>query len=126
MKLTAIVLTCLIFLSAGAQTVLKLVRTIPMPGVSGRIDHMAADTQGHRLFVAALGNDTVEVMDFETGKHLHTVGGCSEPQGVVFIPKQKCLVVANGGGDDLKIYAGKEYQLFKIISSLSDADNVRC
>ena len=59
MRLPAIILACLLALNADAQTTLKLVRTIPLPGVGGRIDHMAADTQGHRLFMAALGNDTV-------------------------------------------------------------------
>jgi hypothetical protein len=29
--------------------------------VNGRIDHFAADLKGQRLFVAALGNQTVEV-----------------------------------------------------------------
>jgi hypothetical protein len=31
---------------------------------------MAADPQGHRLFIAALGNDTVEVVNVETGERL--------------------------------------------------------
>ena len=37
---------------------LKLNRTIPLTGVQGRFDHFAADIQGKRLFVAALGNNT--------------------------------------------------------------------
>jgi chromate transporter len=42
---------------------LRLVQTIPLPGVQGRIDHLAVDVAGQRLFVAALGNNTVEVVD---------------------------------------------------------------
>ena len=42
---------------------LRFVDTIPLPGVEGRIDHMALDIAGQRLFVAALGNNTVEVVD---------------------------------------------------------------
>src|SRR5216117_958293 len=41
---------------------LRLVQTIPLPGVAGRIDHLAVDLAGKRLFVAALGNNTVEVV----------------------------------------------------------------
>src|SRR5712672_1458598 len=97
MRLSSVILACLFALNAGAQTALKLVRTIPLSGVSGRIDHMAADTQGHRLFMAALGNDTVEVLDIEAGKRLQTISGCSEPQGLAFLPKQNRLLIANGG-----------------------------
>jgi hypothetical protein len=125
MRLPAIILACLFVLNAGAQTTLKLVRTIPLPGVSGRIDHMAADTQGHRFFMAALGNDTVEVMDIEAGKRLQTISGCSEPQGLVFLPKQNHLFIANGGSSELKIYDGEKFQLLKTTGSLGDADNVR-
>jgi DNA-binding beta-propeller fold protein YncE len=127
MKPLAILLVYFFVLTAGAQqkTALKLVRTIPLPDVAGRIDHMAADTQRHRLFVAALGNNTVEVVDYENGKRLHTITGCSEPQGVVFLPKLNQLFVANGGSYELKIFDGEKFQLLKTIGSLSDADNAR-
>ena len=42
---------------------LRLVQTIPLPHVEGRIDHLAVDLRGQRLFVAALGNNTLEVLD---------------------------------------------------------------
>jgi hypothetical protein len=47
----------------AAPPALELVATIDMPGVKGRIDHLDADSATHRLFVAALGNDSVEVLD---------------------------------------------------------------
>jgi DNA-binding beta-propeller fold protein YncE len=93
--------------------------------VGGRIDHLAADTQGHRLFMAALGNDTVEVLDLENAKRLQTISGCSEPQGLVFLPKLNRLFIANGGSGELKIYDGEKCQLLKTIGALGDADNVR-
>src|SRR5438045_3700890 len=39
--------------SAAAEP-LRMVRTIPLPDVTGRIDHLAVDLQGRRLFLAAL------------------------------------------------------------------------
>ena len=36
---------------------------LSLPDVEGRIDHMAVDIKGKRLFVAALGNNSVEVID---------------------------------------------------------------
>ena len=125
MKLPAIILACSFVLNAGAQSALQLVRTIPLPGVAGRIDHFAADTQGHRLFIAALGNDTVEAIDIEAGKRLQTIGGCSEPQGLAFLPKLNRLFIANGSSDELNVYVGDKFQLLKTTGSLSDADNAR-
>lgn len=56
----------------GAADLLRLVAQIPMPDVSGRIDHFAWDTAGNRLFVAALGNDTAEVLDLAQGNRRKT------------------------------------------------------
>ncbi len=38
---------------------LALKQKIILPNVSGRIDHMDFDSAGRRLFVAALGNNTL-------------------------------------------------------------------
>src|SRR5258708_38767553 len=45
----------------------QLKQTISLPGVEGRIDHMALDASGERLFVCAFGNNTVEVLDLRKG-----------------------------------------------------------
>jgi hypothetical protein len=39
--------------SAQEKQALRLVKTIPLPGVKGRLDHMGVDLQQKRLFVAA-------------------------------------------------------------------------
>lgn len=65
---------------------LQLVQTIPLPGVKGRIDHMEIDLKGERLFVTALGNDTLEILDLAGSKALSSIEGFSEPQGVLFLP----------------------------------------
>jgi hypothetical protein len=62
-------ITCLACaLHAAEIPTLRLLQTIPLPEVKGRFDHFAIDTKGQRLFVAALGNDTVEVLDLAAGK----------------------------------------------------------
>jgi YVTN family beta-propeller protein len=61
---------------------LHLVATVPMPNVEGRIDHMSIDVKGQRLFVAALGNNTLEVIDIKNAKQMHTITGLHEPQGI--------------------------------------------
>ena len=58
---------------------LRLVQTIPLPGVEGRIDHFGLDAKGQRLFVAALGNDTVEVVNSAAGKVVAQIKNLQAP-----------------------------------------------
>ncbi len=122
------ILTAVLFISAtsvfGAES-LVLKATVPLPGVSGRFDHFAVDTNAHRVFVAALGNDTLEVIDVAAAKRLHTVTGLHKPTGVAFLPEQNQIVVANGNDGTVKVFDGTNYKLIKTITGLDDADNVR-
>jgi hypothetical protein len=43
--------------------------------VEGGIDHLAVDVPCHRLFPAALGNNTLEVIDLRAGKVIHSIKG---------------------------------------------------
>lgn len=104
---------------------LRLVNTIPLTGVQGRIDHMAVDVAGHRLFVAALGNNTLEVVDIAAGKRIHTITGLHEPQGIAYVPDRNRIYVANGEDGTLKVYDGSSYALVGAVDFGSDADNVR-
>ena len=81
---------------APAADPLQLVHTVPLPNTAGRFDHFAVDVAGKRLFVAALGNNTVEVVDLATFTRSHTLRGMSKPTGVAYLPAQRRLVVANG------------------------------
>src|SRR5205807_2198322 len=98
---------------------------IPMPGVNGRIDHMAVDVKGMRLFVAALGNNTVEVVDLKRGSVARSLRGFHEPQGVAYIPSLNRLGVANGQGGGFVILDGTTLKELHRVASLEDADNVR-
>jgi DNA-binding beta-propeller fold protein YncE len=108
-----------------ADAALHLVQTIPMPGVAGRIDHLAVDLATHRLFVCALGNDTVEVVDLEKGQRVQSVPGFKEPQGIVFMPKTNTVVVASGGDGRLSFLEGAPLKVTKALFLGEDADNVR-
>src|SRR5215469_4519882 len=64
---------------------LRLVQTISLPNVKGRLDHMDVDVKGKRLFVAALENGTLEVVDLEGGKWVHSIHGLKKPQGALYV-----------------------------------------
>ena len=123
------VVTCW-FLSCQAQENfgaehLKLERVIEMPGVSGRIDHMAVNLKDKMLYVAALGNNTLEVIDLQKGTVVHSIKGLDEPQGIAYIAAQNEIAVANGGDGDCIFYNASDYSVITTLHLGGDADNVR-
>jgi hypothetical protein len=111
--------------SASQHPPLTLERTIPLAGVRGRIDHLAIDTAHGRLFVAELGNGSVEAIDLATGRSLGRIDGLSEPQGVGYLPDRDELAVATGGDGALRFYRAADLGLVGSIQLGEDADNVR-
>src|SRR5437667_1233414 len=103
----------------------KLNQTIPLPAVEGRIDHLALDPSGERLFVCALGNNTVEGLDLRKGERIHSITGLGAPQRIVYIPELDRLFVANDKGGICKIYDVKSFQTLGELNFKDDADNVR-
>jgi hypothetical protein len=136
--ITVLLTTCLVGCVAPAETVgsgnadagtqpatLKLVQTIPLPGVTGRFDHFAVDAKGHRLFVAALGNNTLEVLDIAAGQRLKSIAGLHKPTGVLYLASPNQIGVANGDDGTFKLFDGSSYELLQSLGALDDADNVR-
>jgi hypothetical protein len=100
------------------------VKTIPLTGVEGRIDHLALDALGKRLFIAAIGNNSVEVVDLDKGQQIHSITGLNEPQGIVFNSNTQEIAVASGDGT-CKFYGARTYELLRTIQLAADADNLR-
>lgn len=118
------VLVFAVNLAAEDMPPLKLVQTIPLEAVEGRIDHLALDGTAKRLYVAALGNDTVEVIDLAAGMRVETVSGPKEPQGLAVLSESHALAVASGGDGMFRLY-GESLKLSASLGELDDADNVR-
>ena len=104
---------------------LRLVQTIELPGVEGRIDHMALDRLGRRLFVAALGSNAVVVVDVKAGRTIRSVTGFHEPQGVGFMSTPPRLFVSNGGDGTVSVLDADSYRNLRTLHLGDDADNVR-
>ena len=68
------------------------------------------DAVGERLFVCALGNNTVEVIDLNKAERVHTISGLGAPQGVAFAPELNRLLVANDKGGVCNIYDADSFQ----------------
>lgn len=110
---------------ACAQDPLTLQGRIELPNVNGRIDHFSADVKGQRLFVSALGNHTVEVLDVGSGKRLHTIPDLAEPQGVYYDPATNRLFVACAQDGAVKLFDTGTFQLLETAKFSGDADNLR-
>jgi DNA-binding beta-propeller fold protein YncE len=123
----ALLLVLLSPISASAEDSgpLRLEKEIPLPGVEGRIDHFSADEAGQRLFVAALGNGSVEVVDLRKGERTAEIKGLAEPQGLYYDSKTGRLYVATGGDGRLRGYDGKTLALQETLELGEDTDNIR-
>ena len=102
-----------------------LIKTIPLPHVSGRIDHLSIDLKNHRLFISALGYNSVIVLDLKKEKIIHRISWLEHPQGVLYIPKLNKLFISTAGDGKLFVYNAANYQLEKTIDFGDDADNLR-
>jgi DNA-binding beta-propeller fold protein YncE len=108
-----------------SSNLLTHVQTIPLDGIEGRIDHFGLDAKGKRLFVAALGNNTVEVVDLVAGKVTQHISNLRTPQGIGFAPDSNRLAVANDQDGSCRFYDGTSLQQTSTIDLKDDADNVR-
>jgi DNA-binding beta-propeller fold protein YncE len=102
--------------AAWAAGPLRQVRTIALPGVAGRIDHFSADVRGRRLFVSALGNHTVEVVDLAAGKWLRRLSGVEKPQGECYVDRLGKLFTADGTAGNVKVYGGGDLRLLATVA----------
>src|SRR6516165_9341106 len=127
----ALTLLAAIFVSDAAAgdnaetSALQLEAKIPLGDVHGRIDHMAVDLARHRLFVAALGNDSLAVIDLASKRLDRLIGDLPEPQGVGLDPMTDMLYVANAGDGSVRLFNDGELSPIGQIELGSDADNIR-
>jgi DNA-binding beta-propeller fold protein YncE len=110
---------------AQSSSALRPIATIRLPGVKGRIDHLAFDPSTQRLWVAAIGNNTVEVLDTGILAHQRSLAGFHEPQGMAFVADVGGVAVANGDTGRLQLVDAQTFATRWTINIGGDADNVR-
>jgi DNA-binding beta-propeller fold protein YncE len=111
--------------AADTPQPLVLDRRVALAHVSGRIDHMAVDLHRHRLFVAELGNDSVDAVDLASGALLHRLTGLKSPQGVAYVPSADVIVVANAGDGTVEFFGGDDFAARRSLNLGDNADNIR-
>ena len=103
---------------------LKLVQTIPLPGLKdGDFDHFALDSAGQRLFLAAEDNSTIVVIDLRTNKVVGKFAGAKAPHSMGYNTELKKLyVVDDGGPNQVEIFDGTSFKLVGTIPMEAHAD----
>jgi hypothetical protein len=111
--------------AAEPPATLVLERTIALKDVHGRIDHMAIDVGRKRLFVAELGNGTLDAIDIATGQVIKRIPGLKEPQGVGYVARADVVAIASAGDGSVRLFSGEELSPSGIVRLGDDADNIR-
>src|SRR6516164_3783066 len=93
---------------------LQLKGRIDLPNVDGRIDHFTADVKGQRVFLSALGNRTVEILEMQTGKRVRTIADLAEPQGVLYDPSTNRLFVACAKDGATKLFDAGTLRMLEV------------
>src|SRR5947207_2882658 len=109
----------------STPTLLQQNATIDLAGAEGRFDHFSIDLEGKRLFAAALGNNSLEVIDIASNKRIQSIPNLKKPTGSAYIPHLKRLAVASGDDGMCRFFDGSPLKLVGEIKNLDDADNVR-
>jgi DNA-binding beta-propeller fold protein YncE len=112
-------------LNAQEKLPLKLVDTIPLPGLKdGDFDHFTPDVDGHRLFLTAEENGKVQVFDTNTNKLIHTIEDLKAPHAILYRNDLKKLFIVDGGDSAVKVYDSDSYQMVGQIKLSIDADSI--
>jgi hypothetical protein len=112
-------------LTAQNKEPLRLVATIPLPGLKdGDFDHFAPDIAGHRLFLTCEENDKVEVLDTSANKLIHTMDDIKAPHAILFRGDLKKLFVVEGDASAVKIYDSDTFKPLAEIKVAVDADSI--
>ena len=107
-----------------ASSPITLRTRIALPGVYGRMDHYGWDSRRGLLLVAALGNDTVEIIG--DWRRRSSITGLEHPQAVVYLPRVDRIAVSSQSGK-LRFYEAGSYALLKTLDFGENAntDNMR-
>lgn len=128
--LTALLLALMFGISVGVaraarnQMPLKKVAEWQFPAsVKGRMDHLAIDIPGHRLFVVAEQAHEVLVFNLNTGECIHEIP-VPHPHAVLVRDDLNRIYITDEGKGALDVFNGKTYKLENSVALKVDADSI--
>jgi hypothetical protein len=110
--------------SAQEKQALRLVQTIPLPRVTGRLDHMGVDLEKKRLFVAAVGNNSLEVVDLTGGKVIKSLAGFKDTQDALFLGGDFNKLYVSSLDGHVRVFQGESFWLVQDFKIEPDANRL--
>ena len=107
---------------ADSSEYLVATKTIPLKGVPGKLDHLAVDSKGQRLFVCNKPNNTLDIVDLKSGSLVKQIPDQGKVSGITYAEDLDMIYVGNGAGV-CNAFNGKEYSL-AFSTKAAGADNV--
>ncbi len=104
---------------------LPVAQKIPLGDVQGRLDHLAVDPLTMRLFVAAYGGNSVEVLSLAASAQMGSIPNLSQPQDVLFLEKLDRLLVSCGGDGTVRSFQANDLKPISTTYVGEEADNMR-
>ena len=89
-----------------------------------RLDHLALDAQGSRLFVANMANASLDIVDLKNGTLLKQIPEQKGIQGIAYAADLKRIFVGVGEVGVCNVFDADNFELVKSLP-FPDADNVR-
>lgn len=111
-QLASLVLFATVSVAAMAGSSVKplvLLGRTSFPGYNGDVDHLFADLQENKLFVAAEDHGTVEVFNLKTGRLLRTLTTFKTPHAFFLVPGTHRIIVTDDSGP--RIIDDRTYQV---------------
>jgi len=113
-----------IALAAQPAPPVRLVQTVPLPGVKGHFDHFGSDAKHGRLFATLQQQGIVQVLDAKTGKVTGTITGVGKPHAVLYRADLDRLYVTDGDHNHGRIHIvdGQSLQVLKSVDLAPGAE----
>ena len=106
------------------QSVLRLTKTVALPGYHGDFDHFAVDRERGRILLAAEDHGTLEVFSLASGDHLRTVKGkIDTPHSILVRPGAPTIFLTDSGKSMSKILDANSYAQVKTAPLTVGADS---
>ena len=81
---------------ADSSEYLVATKTIPLKGVPGKLDHLAVDSKGQRLFVCNKPNNTLDIVDLKSGSLVKQIPDQGKVSGITYAEDLDMIYVGNG------------------------------
>lgn len=121
-----IVVSTLVFFAAYQSThaaeLIAPSTTISLKGVNGKLDHLAVDNKGERLFIANKPNNTLDIVDLKSKAMVKQIPDQGKVSGVAFASDLNMIYVGNGTGTCNAFDGTDFHQVFT--AKAPGADNV--